>query len=151
MAQISTNLRRRLLVGATAIATLSAAAVGFTAAPALAATSPASITDSTGGAKTTLTFTATGGKISYTLKVCDVKADGHHAEGDFSYVEYYDDGSHGSLVSHRLAAYNYGTCTSATGVIYGCDFQLNIFAVTMEGSTVIGTGRSLPAWSVYTC
>jgi hypothetical protein len=150
MAKSSTNLRGRLLVGVTAIVTLCAAVVGFTAAPASAATSPASITDSTGGAKTTLTFTATGGKITYTMKVCDVKADGHHAEGDFSYVLYNDDGTHGNAIPHRLKAYNYGTCTTSTGVVYGCKFVLNIFAVTMEGSTVIGTGRSL-SWGEYAC
>ena len=126
-------VRRRLLVAAAAIVTLTTALVAFDVSPALAATTYTA-RDSTSAAKATLTVSADAQKdvLHYTFSVCDTKADGHHAEGVFQVAVNFSN----TTQTIRLKA----TGVSTSGGLSGCEFPFNIWAENWEGSTELTWG-----------
>jgi len=125
--------------------TLTTALVGFTAAPAAAASLSLSVADSTNGAKTTVTYTRhDGAYVEWKWKVCDIKADGHHAEGMVYLKGRSHAGDSWSDATYELSAYDgSGTCTysSVTYVSYYCDYTFVVWAGVFEGGTQIGTPK----------
>jgi hypothetical protein len=133
--------RRRLLSLAMVIIALTTALVGFAAAPASAATYTLTATDTTGGSKVTVSYTPGNGSITWTFKLCDTKADGHHSVGWMSFKHREGDLDDWSgFTDYKLTEYDgNGSCTSIARISYYCQLHFYIETGTYEGSTRIGS------------
>jgi hypothetical protein len=138
------------MVAMLAILTLTTALVGVTVAPAAAA-STLTATDASGGARSTFSYTVGNGSVKWTLKVCDIKADGHYAKGVMSFRgrdSILD--NWGGLTTYVVTASGSGKCASVARISYYCDFWLEMTAGVFESDLLIAnTGY---AWrEIFTC
>jgi hypothetical protein len=140
MAVLSHAGRRRVLGLAMAIIALTTALVGFAAQPASAATYKLVAVDGTGGSTVTLSYTPGNGSITWTFKLCDTKADGHHSVGWMSFKHReHDTDSWSGFTDYYQTEYNgNGTCTSIARISYYCQMYFFIESATYEGSVQIG-------------